>query len=295
MAVAAKKRVPPPSPSRNVVAEARRPRRPAAGRWLWDNLKSLAGALAIFLFIRAVLVEAFRIPSESMVPTLLVGDWLFVNKLVYGPRIRWQIPLTDARLPLPALDVPGYAEPRRGEVVVFESPVQPPPIRISPLDSTPTLVKRLVGVPGDTLAMRDGVLLVNGDSVFTRDGVRFVSGIPRRPGDEPAADVPPGGGGDQTDPTFEWQRAYLAPSVRDRAAYRPTHDNWGPLVLPPGRYFMLGDNRYNSVDSRYYGLVPRENIRGRPIFVYYSYDPSEVAVVPFVTNIRWGRIGHRIR
>ena len=83
--------------------------------------------------------------------------------------------------------------------------------------------------------------------------------------------------------------------MRDRAAYRPTHDNWGPLVLPPGRYFMLGDNRYNSVDSRYYGLVPRENIRGRPIFVYYSYDPSEVAVVPFVTNIRWGRIGHRIR
>ena len=101
--------------------------------------------------MRAFLVEAFRIPSGSMIPTLLVGDWLFVNKLRYGPHV----PFTDST------SLPGYAEPQRGDVVVFESPYQQDEADRG-ADPTPTLVKRLVGMPGDTLHMRAGLLHVNG-------------------------------------------------------------------------------------------------------------------------------------
>ena len=108
------------------------------------------GAILIFLFVRVFLVEAYRIPSGSMIPTLLVGDWLFVNKLAYGPHI-------------PGLDVslPGYATPKRRNVVVFVSPPQPD----NGADITPTLVKRFWGLPGDTLYMRSGVLYINGTAV----------------------------------------------------------------------------------------------------------------------------------
>src|SRR5215475_3710218 len=109
--------------------------------------------LAIFLGTRQLLAEAFRIPSGSMEPTLLVGDWLFVNKLRYGPHI-----------PFTHVSLPGYATPKRGDVAVFISPPQDVTIRISPDDITPTLVKRIVGIAGDTLLMRRGQLLVNGVS-----------------------------------------------------------------------------------------------------------------------------------
>ena len=112
---------------------------------------NVAPVLIIFLVARVALAEAYRIPSGSMEPTLLVGDWLFVNKLRYGPHI----PFTDSRFP-------GYAEPQRGEVAVFESPDQDPAIRISPDQINPTLVKRIIGIPGDTLYMRDGLLFLNG-------------------------------------------------------------------------------------------------------------------------------------
>ncbi len=107
--------------------------------------------LAIFFVTRVTLAEAYRIPSGSMEPTLLVGDWLFVNKLRFGPHI-----------PFTSLALPGYAQPKRGDVVVFESPPQDSAIRISPDGITPTLVKRIVGIAGDTLVMRDGQLRVNG-------------------------------------------------------------------------------------------------------------------------------------
>src|SRR5215212_3321143 len=110
--------------------------------------------IAIFLGARELLAEAFRIPSGSMEPTLLVGDRLFVNKLRFGPHV----PFTDHSLP-------GYASPRRGDVTVFISPPQDPTIRISPDEVTPTLVKRIVGVAGDTLLMRHGQLTVNGTVV----------------------------------------------------------------------------------------------------------------------------------
>jgi len=238
---------------------------PGARGPAWENAKSIMGAVLIFLFVRVFLVEAFRIPSSSMVPTLLVGDWLFVNKLVYGPHI----PLVNANLP-------GYAEPKRQEVVVF---VSPPQIDNGD-DSTPTLVKRLWGLPGDTLYMRDAILHING--VAYPQGSEFA-------GNESSPDGP--------DPHFNWQRSFELMNTRfGSAPAQPTHDNWGPLRVPPGHYFMMGDNRYNSKDSRYWGFVPRENLRGRPLFVYYSYD-TEAGLDYFrvLTEIRWSRLGHWIR
>jgi signal peptidase I len=262
----------------NVVANARRGKqqKPAGGsglRVLWENIKSLAGALLIYLVINTFLIAAYRIPSGSMIPTLLIGDWLFVNKAVYGPHI----PFTNAHLP-------SFSEPKRGDVVVFVSPYQADEAQRGE-DPTPVLVKRLVGMPGDTLHMRAGLLHVNG--IAQRQGFGIVS----RPtsGSSQPADV---------DPLFEWQHKYELKQSRFGAApAQPQHDNWGPIVIPSGYYFMMGDNRYESKDSRYWGIVPRENIRGRPIFVYYSFRGGGESdrPFPFLSDIRWGRIGTRIR
>jgi signal peptidase I len=267
----------------NVVARARGagvgrdPARPRGGA-VWENVKSLLGAILIYLVLKTFLIEAYRIPSGSMIPTLLIGDWLFVNKLVYGPTV----PFTQSRLP-------GYQEPRRGEVVVFTSPPQID----QPEDPTPTLVKRLVGMPGDTLYMRSGVLHVNG--------------VPRPQGSAAAAN--PVGDPSETSELFAWQhRIELKETRFGTPPAVPTHDNWGPLLIPQRFYFMMGDNRYCSKDSRYWGIVPRENIRGRPMFVYYSYRPNpdigdnlecnrDISDRPlsFITDVRWGRIGHWVR
>ena len=234
-------------------------------RRFWENFKALLSALLFFIFLRTFIVEAYRIPSGSMIPSLLIGDWLFVNKLVYGPHI----PFTD-------ISLPGYDNPERSDVVVFKSPPQSD----QPWDPTPTLVKRLVGMPGDTVFMRGALLHVNG--------------IPQRQGFAAAADE---NSFDSIDPLFDWQkRVGLAASRFGAAPAQPTHDNWGPIVVPAGHYFMMGDSRYNSKDSRYWGFVPRENVRGQPMFVYYSYNADDSdRPLPFITDIRWGRIGHWIR
>src|SRR5687768_14806394 len=158
-----------------------------------------------------------------MIPALLVGDWLFVNKLRYGPHV----PFTESRLP-------GYAEPRRGDVVVF---VSPPQID-QPHDPTPTLVKRAVATAGDTIHMRQGVLYLNGIAQRQGYGVAATDAY------------------DSVDELFDWQKSVALTASRFGAApAQPSHDNWGPLVVPPGHLFMMGDNRYNSKDSRYWGFV----------------------------------------
>ncbi len=255
---------------KSAVAAARGGTRTPFARRAWENFKSIAGTLAIFLFIRAFFIEAYRIPSGSMIPTLLIGDWLFVNKLVYGPH-----------LPFSSINLPGYADPKRGDVVVFVSPYQADEAERGD-DPTPTLVKRLVGMPGDTIYMRDGLVHING--IQQRQGY--------------GAELNPKGDPDEVSPLYDWQKKVeLATSRFGPAPAQPTHDRWGPLVVPAGHYFMMGDNRYNSKDSRYWGFVPRANVRGRPLFVYYTYVPqieSDRALSP-LTDIRWGRIGHVIR
>jgi signal peptidase I len=239
-------------------------------RNLWENFKSIVGALAIFLVLRAFLVEAYRIPSGSMIPTLLVGDWLFVNKAIYG-----------AHVPFSRASLPAYREPRRGDVVVFVSPFQADEDSLGH-DPTPTLVKRLVGTPGDTLYMRNAILYVN--------GIAQRQGFGATPTTNPEL-------ANSVDPLFSWQKKVGLKASRFGAApAQPTHDNWGPFVVPPSRLFMMGDSRYNSKDSRYWGFVPRENVRGKPLFVYYSYNADDSdRPLPMLTDIRWSRIGHWIR
>ncbi len=239
-------------------------------RSLWENFKSIVGALAIFLVLRAFIIEAYRIPSGSMIPSLLVGDWLFVNKAIYG-----------AHVPFSRVSLPAYREPKRGDVVVFVSPYQSDEAQFG-RDPTPTLVKRLVGTRGDTLYMRKGVLYVNG--IAQRQGY----------GAQAQADAAMA---NSVDPLFDWQKkAGLKSSRFGAAPAQPTHDDWGPIVVPPGKLFMMGDSRYNSKDSRYWGFVPRENVRGKPLFVYYSYNADDSdRPLPMLTDIRWGRIGHWIK
>ncbi|HEX5581225.1 MAG TPA: signal peptidase I [Gemmatimonadaceae bacterium] len=223
--------------------------------FLWDSAKSIPVALLLFFVVRAFFVEAFKIPSGSMERTLLVGDFLLVNKLLYGA----EIPFTDRHLP-------AVREPRRGDVVVFQYPADP----------SKNFVKRLVGMPSDTLAMRDGVLYLN--------GIAQAEGYVRHsePGVDPVAE------------DFRWQRNYLVRTAEARAGFHPSRNNWGPLVVPEKSYFVLGDNRDNSLDSRYWGFVPDSLVRGRPMFVYYSYAPDTVHGLAWLTRIRWSRIGERI-
>lgn len=215
--------------------------------------KSLAVAAVLFVVLRSFLVQTFVITSGSMEETLLVGDMLMVNRAAMGSRV----PLTDIRLP-------GYSEPRRLDVLVFDPPHE----------ESLKLVKRLIGLPGDTLQMRNRVLFINGVAQ-----------------DEPYvkhADV-----GDDMHPWMEWQRDYLAPGV-ERTSYAPTRDNWGPLVLPEDRYFMLGDSRETSLDSRYWGLLEGWRLEGRAVFIYFSYNKLSYRPFPWLREIRWGRVGSGI-
>jgi signal peptidase I len=224
--------------------------------FVWEWTKILAVSVVLFALIRTFLVEAFKIPSGSMENTLQVGDFLLVNKLVYGA----EVPFTHKRLPR-------LREPRRGDVIVFEYPV----------DLTKNFVKRLVGLPGDTLEMRNGTLIRNGVALSER----YVEHT------EP--DIDPGG------EDFVWQRNYVVRTANAASAYHPSRNNWGPIVVPQEKYFVLGDNRDNSLDSRYWGFVPDSLVKGRPFVIYYSYAPDTVDTFAWLTHIRWTRLGERIR
>lgn len=219
------------------------------GEWL----KSIAVAFVIFLVIRFFLFQTFVITSGSMENTLLVGDFLIVNSAAMGSRV----PLTDLR-------IPGYSEPRRGDILVFDPPHE----------DTLILVKRLVGMPGDTLEMRDKVLYLNGEAH-----------------DEPYVvwtNQP-----DYSAPDMLWQREVLLGGARDD--YRPSRDTWGPIVIPPDRYFMLGDNRDTSLDGRTWGLLERWRFEGRAARIYFSYNRGSFLPFPWLREVRWGRIGDRVR
>jgi signal peptidase I len=213
--------------------------------------KIMIVSLALFVVIRAFGVEAFKIASGSMEHTLFEGDFLLINKLVYG-----------AGIPGSGRKLPALHAPRNGDVVVFTYPVDP---RLN-------YVKRIVGVPGDTLEMRSAILVRNGNQV-NEDYVQ------RSPGES-----------DQTDDDFRWQKAYLVGGAAI-ANYNPSRNNWGPLVVPPHDYFVLGDNRDNSSDSRYWGFVADSLVRGQPIVVYYSYAPDTGDRLDWLTHLRWKRFG----
>ncbi|MEE9207568.1 MAG: signal peptidase I [Gemmatimonadota bacterium] len=232
----------------------------SVGRYLWEWTKSIAVAAVLFLVVRTFAIEAFQIPTGSMENTLLVGDFLLVNKMAYGA----EIPGTSVRFP--ALDPPEV-----GDVVVFE----PPPA--AGQAARTNYVKRLVGMAGDTLMMVGGQLHRNGEAIpepYARH---------TRPFEDPRS------------PRFNWQRKHLVSTGRRAQEYRPTRDNWGPIVVDEESVFVMGDNRDNSEDSRYWGFVNEDAIRGRPLVIYYSYDRNKMVPFPWLTEIRWTRLLDTVR
>ena len=194
-----------------------------------ENLESLAWAVVLMLIVRTLLLQAFRIPSESMRETLLVGDFLFVSKVDYGPRL----PFTKVRLP-------GLRKPKRGDIIVFQWPPDP----------SQDFIKRCIAVPGETVEIRHRKVFVNGREL-EEPYVRHSGGA-----EEPAD--------------------------------RSPRDNLAPQTVPPGHLFMLGDNRENSADSRFWGFVPMELVKGRAVFIYFSTGSKHWWDMFF--HIRWSRL-----
>ena len=243
------------TPERRLEALQHVNKRRDAYHFLWDWAKIIVIAVAMFVVIKTFVMEAFKIPSGSMERTLLVGDFLLVNKLVYGA----EVPIVNRRLP-------ALRTPRRGDVIVFEWPK----------DRTKNFVKRLVGLAGDTLAMRDGILI--------RNGVALAE--PYVTHSDP-----------ETDPVWEefrWQSDFLVKTAGAAVAYHPSRNNWGPLIVPQEHYFVLGDNRDNSLDSRYWGFVPDSLLRGRPEVVYFSFAADSSDDLAWLTHVRWTRLGERV-
>jgi len=205
-----------------------------------EFLASLAGVLVTGLFIITFVLQAFEIPSSSMKDTLLIGDHVFVNREQFAAPTHWIGPLMP------------YRDIRRDEVTVFLSPQQ----------QGLFLVKRIIGIPGDHLHLRDGVVYRNGqklDEPYVTDKPAPQSENSRSYRENFPAVQP----SDLFGVTPEWQLAL------------PEHVESEDLVVPPDSYFAMGDNRNNSFDSRYWGFVPRKNVIGRPMFIYWSFITPE--------------------
>jgi signal peptidase I len=261
-------------PQRGGAAEAAGSRK---GGGFWEQVSTLGFAVLIALGIRAFVLEPYRIPSGSMFPTLLIGDHLFVNKFVYGIKI----PFTRVRLP-------GLRDPRRGDVVVFSVAKRGP--QTYPADQRPDLpteefVKRIVGIPGDRLEFRDGKVFVNGEPVEPRPvGAPFVDEAGR---ELAVAEV-----------SLDGKPFRILDDPRLASLEPPA------VTVPPGRYFMLGDNRDHSKDSRVWGTVDLAEIKGPALFLYWSwnFNGSWAELLNPLTwwrlllrEMRWERMGDVVR
>ena len=230
-----------------------KPDRSRGGLADWLRFILVWGGLV--LLIRFFVVQQFVIISGSMEDTLLLGDFVVVNRAAIGSPV-----------PFTSLRIPGYSSPQRFDILVFDPPHE----------ENMMLVKRLIGMPGDTLAMRDKALYINGSSV-EEPYARHIAESP-----------------DYSHTGMTWQTPFLVPG-EDAASYRPSRDYWGPIAIPPDHYFLLGDNRDESLDSRYWGLVESWRLEGRAVFIYYSYERGTMHPFPWIRRIRWDRIGNRIR
>jgi signal peptidase I len=244
---------------------------------LWEQVSTLAFAVMIALAIRAFVVEPYRIPSGSMLPTLLIGDHLFVNKFVYGIKI----PFTRVRLP-------GLREPQRGDVVVFTVAnlgQQTFPADQRPELATEEFVKRIIGIPGDRLEFRDGRVYVNGEAIEPHPlGRSFVDDASH------ALSV--------SEVDLDGKRFDILDDPIVPALEPP------PVTVPPGRYFMMGDNRDHSKDSRFWGTVDLSEFKGPAFVLYWSWNytgPWAELLNPLTwwrlltQETRWDRIGDLVR
>lgn len=224
-----------------------------------DTIETVISVIVIVFIIRVTLVEAYRIPTGSMEDTLLVGDFLLVNKFVYGVRTPdWiGIPFTPIGFNIPYGRIPGPAEPKQGDIVVFRYP----------LDQRVNYIKRCIATGGQTVEIVDKHVFV--------DGVEFP--------------LPPEG-------KFT-QRFVLPPSIAmnqmvPRGA--GNKDNYGPVKVPEGHLFMMGDNRDNSADSRYWGFLPEKLVLGKAALIYFSWD-KKTPLYRLFHKVRWGRMFSVIR
>ena len=202
------------------------------------------------LFLRIFAVQAFKIPTESMENTLLAGDFILVNKLIYGARTPDSLPLLDVTLP--TITLPAFGDPKPGDVIVFRSPKNP----------STEFVKRCVAVSGQTVEIVDKDVFVDGEKFDDKFDVT----------------------------TAKFEDPYIIPkSDRDINIFpnqsMGNKDNYGPIVVPSDAFFVMGDNRDNSSDSRFWGFVPRDHLVGKAFVVYWSVDPGSL-IMP-----RWSRIG----
>lgn len=232
-----------------------------------DGIGSLILAIGVALFIRWALIEAYVIPSGSMLPSLLIHDHIFVNKFVYGIRApfskKWMVK---------------FQEPKRGEVLVFRYPQ----------DESTFYIKRIVGLPGDVLTYEDGNLFINDQKIEkqapTEEQEKAMLGVSE-------SDLP--GGKEDYVHFIEELPKFSHSTLLRRGWY---HMNVGPITVPEHSLFVMGDNRDNSADSRVWGFVPEENIIGRAMFVWLSCDET-LPVLTFLCNpveLRWKRFLHPI-
>ena len=201
-----------------------------------EYFEAICIAVLLALFIRTFVVQAFKIPSGSMLPTLLIGDHLLVNKFIYGLRI----PFSGKVL------VP-YKKPARGDVVVFRYPK----------DKSIDYIKRVMGTPGDSVEIRTKKVFINGEPI-----------------QDPHAHI-------------------SSPAVLNAAS--SPRDNFGPVLVPEGRIFVMGDNRDNSYDSRFWGFVDQQDILGKAFVLYWSWDIDKPLLsLERIASIRWGRLANII-
>ena len=196
---------------------------------LRENIEAILVAIVIALFIRTFVVQAFKIPSGSMKQTLLIGDHILVNKFIYGVKIPY---LQKTIIPI--------EDPKRGDIVVFKYPVDP----------DKDFIKRVIGIPGDVIEIRDKKLYVNQERVNHDHGVYTDSRI-------------------------------LPANIRPR-------DNFGPVTVPAHSLFVMGDNRDESYDSRFWGFVDYKAVNGKAFIIYWSWDKENFGV-------RWGRLGKLLK
>ena len=225
--------------------------RKSRGRWIFENFASLGLALLIVFMIRSSIVEAFKIPSGSMIPTLLIGDHIFVNKFAYGFKIPFSDLLTDR-----PIYVVERAPPKRGDIIVF----------MYPKDESYYYIKRVVGVPGDTIEVRNKVLYVN---------QKLIERTPA-PADEAEKVFK-----SLDDPKYSPNNLDLFREKLDTADHWVMLDknnfmgeSHGPVTVPSESLFVMGDNRDFSNDSRFWGFVPMKNVKGRAFVIWLSFWPN---------------------
>lgn len=275
-----------------------------------EFLKNLLFAAIAALLIKSFLIETSRVPTGSMEKTILVGDFLFVNKFIYGSSSPRNIPFTN--IALPYFQLPAISEPERGEIVVFEYPGDRDELFPREISN---YVKRCVAIPGDTIQIINKVVFINSEEADIPPNIQYLKPKPQSLDYSNPYIFPKGSGwnednygpyvipkkGDRVNLTLanvEWWRTIIDRESGKRVvgikdgAVTINGDKVDSYTIKKDYYFMMGDNRDDSADSRFWGLVPRDLIIGEALMIYWSWNPN----IPFsdffnlIGSIRIGRL-----